>query len=121
MNELFAKIEALSAGREVLQTYDHVLIFSPLDGDAFHVEIEGGKPRVNTGLPEPRPIEAAHEFKANESVLRDFFAGRRRFIDAVHEGDLFPMAAHTAKRHIDHWLVKLVNIGNGIPSLRELY
>ena len=121
VKELFRKVGESPSGREALKMYDHTLIFSALDGDAFHVDIRGGKAEVKSGLPAARPIAEAHELKASEAVFRDFFTGRRRFYDAVHEGDLFPMAAHTAKRHIDHWLVRLVNIGNDIPSLKELY
>ncbi|MFQ5855421.1 MAG: hypothetical protein ACE5LU_07250 [Anaerolineae bacterium] len=121
VKELFQKIGESPQGREALKMYDHTLIFSALDGETLHVAVKGGQAQVKPGLPPSRPITEAHEFKADEAVFRDFFAGRRRFSDAVYEGDLFPMAAHTAKRHIDHWLVKLVNIGNGIPSLKELY
>jgi hypothetical protein len=121
VTDVFQQVGDSPAGREALKTYDHTLIFSLMDGEPFHVEIKGGQAQVKRGNPPPRPITAAHEFKAREAVFRDFFTGRRRLYDAVHEGDLFPMAAHTTKRHIDYWLVKMVNIGNRIPSLRELY
>jgi len=118
---IFQKVSDSPSGREALKMYDHTLILSVMDGEPFHIEIKGGQAQVKPGLPPPRPIAEAHEIKAREPVFRDLFSGRRRFYDAVHEGDLYPMAAHTTKRHIDYWLVQMVNIGNGIPSLQELY
>lgn len=118
---IFDRVGGSPPGREALRMYDHTLVFSVMDGEPFHLEVKAGKAQVKPGLPAPRPITEAHEFKAREAVFRDFFTGRRRFYDAVHEGDLYPMAAHTTKRHIDHWLVKMVNLGLGLPSLQELY
>jgi len=119
--QVFDQVCDTAAGREALKWYDHTLIFSPLDGDPFYVDIRNGDARPKRGLPPPRPITEAHEFKANEAVFRDFFTSRRRLYDAVHEGDLYPMAAHTAKRHIDFWLVRLVSLSNGVPTLKDQY
>ena len=121
VKDVFQRVSDSPSGREALKMYDHTLVFSVMDGEPFHVEVKAGKAQVKPGLPPPRPIAEAHEFKAREQVFHEFFVGRRRLYDAVHEGDLYPMAAHTTKRHIDYWLVKMVNIGLGLPSLQELY
>ena len=108
-------------GQETLRRFDHILNFEVLDGDSFHVEIIGGEADVQTGQAPPTPISQAHNIRAHEQTLRDWFEGRVRYSDAIHDKRLYPQAAHTTKRHIDNWIVKLVRLGQGQPSLKDLY
>jgi hypothetical protein len=118
---LLDRLKTQPEGTKVLQEYDQLLQFSILDGMPFYVDIKGGKVTVTEGTAAPRPLMEAHEYKGRQEVLEAFFAGKVRMSDAIHEGQLFPVAAHTTKRHIDHWVAKLVRIGLGQPSLRDMY
>lgn len=108
-------------GRETLKRYDHTLNFDVLDGEPFHVEIQNGEFDVRGGAAPPKLLMDAHEIKANEDAFRDWFEGRVRLSDAIHENRMFPTAAHTTKRHIDNWLAKLVRLGLGRPGLKDEY
>src|SRR5215472_9668127 len=108
-------------GLAALKEYDQLIQFTVLDGDPFYLDIKGGNVAVREGTAEPRPLAEAHEYKANRATLEAYFAGRVRMSDAIHDGQLFPVAAHTTKRHIDHWVAKLVRMGLGLPSLRDVY
>lgn len=121
LDELLRQTAASEEGRETLQRYDHTLYFDVLDGEPFYAEIIRGEADVAPGEPSPRPIAEAHSIKANEAALHDWFEGRLRYSDGIHENRLFPVAAHTSKRHIDNWIVKLVRLGQGRPSLRDEY
>ncbi|HZD10691.1 MAG TPA: hypothetical protein VE553_05050 [Candidatus Binatia bacterium] len=121
LRTLLSQAARSDEGRETLQRYDHLVFFDVLDGEPFYADIAGGVADVASGVPSPRPIAEAHSIKANESALRDWFEGRLRYSDGIHENLLFPVAAHTTKRHIDNWIVKLVRLGQGRPSLRDEY
>ena len=108
-------------GQETLRRFDHTINFDVLDGDAFHVEIIGGEADVQTGEATPTPIMKAHNIRGKEAILRDWFEGRVRYSDAIHDKKLYPQSAHTSKRQIDNWIVKLVRLGQGRPSLKDLY
>lgn len=112
---------ALPQGSQALKEYDHLIQFTVLDGESFYIDIKGGKATVSDGTATPRPLAEAHEYKAPQKTLEAYFAGRVRMSDAIHDGKLFPVAAHTTKRHIDHWVAKIVRMGLGQPSLREVY
>jgi hypothetical protein len=118
---LFDRVAVPPDGERVLSEYDQLLQFTVLDGESFYVEISGGKVRISPGVADPRPLADAHEYKATQVVFEAFFSGRVRMSDAIHEGQLFPVAAHTTKRHIDHWVAKIVRMGLGQPGLRDLY
>ncbi len=118
---LFDRVAARPDGAHVLSEYNHLLQFTVLDGEPFYVEIAGGKVRVSPGVAEPRPLADAHEYKATQAVFDAYFSGRVRMSDAIHDGKLFPVAAHTTKRHIDHWVAKIVRMGLGQPGLRDVY
>ena len=118
---LLERVAARPDGPAVLRDYDHLLQFTVLDGESFYVDIKGGSATVHAGTATPRPLAEAHEFKANQAVFEAFFSGRVRMSDAIQGGHLYPVAAHTTKRHIDHWLAKLVRLGLGQLSLREIY
>lgn len=109
------------AGREALAMYDHVVQFTPLDGDPFYFEVQAGQPRVLEGVMPKRLITEAHEIKAHTDAFHDWFSNRERMSDLIEHGRMFPVASHTTKRHIDHWLAKIVRIGNGQRSLKEVY
>lgn len=121
LDELLRQAAASEEGRETLRRYDHTVHFDVLDGESFYAEIIGGEADVVPGEPAPRPIAEAHSIKAHEAPLRDWFEGRLRYSDGIHENRLFPVAAHTSKRHIDNWIVKLIRLGQGRPSLRDEY
>jgi len=118
---LFDQVAARPDGVRVLSEYNQLLQFTVLDGEPFYVEISGGKVRVSPGVAEPRPLADAHEYKATQAVFDAYFSGRVRISDAIHDGKLFPVAAHTTKRHIDHWVAKIVRMGLGQPGLRDVY
>lgn len=121
LNELLLQAAKTVQGRETLLRYDQFITFDVLGGEPFHAEIVGGEVDIKPGLAPPKPIMEAHLIKARDEVFRDWFEGRTRFSDAIHEGRLYPMAAHTTKRHIDNWLVRLVRLGQGRPSLKDVY
>ncbi|MFN8458399.1 MAG: hypothetical protein U0401_27725 [Anaerolineae bacterium] len=121
LDELLRTAAGTVEGRETLMRYDHTVNFDVLDGQPFHVEIVGGEAAVETGQAKPRPLAEAHNIRAKEAALRDWLEGRARFSDLIHEHRLYPMAAHTTKRHIDNWLIKLVRLGHGRPSLKDEY
>jgi len=118
---LFDRVAATPEGERVLREYDHLLQFTVLDGPSCYVEIRGGRATVAEGTAHPRPMAEAHEYKAAQAVFVALFSGAVRMSDAIHDGQLFPVAAHTTKRHIDHWLATLIRIGLGRPALREIY
>ena len=121
LDELLRKAASTVEGRETLMRYNHTLNFEVLNGDSFHVEVIDGEADVQTGESPPRPIADAHNIKGNEEVFRMWFAGEARFSDLIHQQRIYPQAAHTTKRHIDSWIVKLVRLGQGKPSLRDEY
>lgn len=125
LSEMFSKLvetcTAGDAGRETLQMYDHVVQFTPLDGDPFYLEVQNGGGQVVDGVMPERPITQAHEIKASAGTLRDWFSGRERMSDLIEHGRMFPVASHTTKRHIDHWLAKIVRLGNGLTVPKEVY
>jgi len=118
---LFDRVNTQPEGIKVLQEYDQLLQFTILNGSPFYVDIKSGKVTIAEGTAAPRPLMEAHEYKGQQQVFEAFFAGKVRMSDAIHEGQLFPVAAHTTKRHIDHWVAKLVRLGLGQPSLRDVY
>ncbi len=118
---VFDRVNTQPEGTKVLQEYDQLLQFTVLDGTPFYVDIKGGKVTITEGTAAPRPLMEAHEYKGKQQVFEAFFAGKVRMSDAIHEGQFFPVAAHTTKRHIDHWVAKLVRLGLGQPSLRDVY
>ncbi len=118
---LFDRLSTRPEGVKALQEYDQLLQFTVLDGASLYVDIKGAKVTVTEGMATPRPLMDAHEYKGKQQVFEAFFAGKVRMSDAIHEGQLFPVAAHTTKRHIDHWVAKLVRMGLGQPSLRDVY
>lgn len=118
---LLDRVAAAPDGARVLSEYDQLLQFTVLDGEPFYVEISGGKVRISPGVADPRPLADAHEYKSTRGVFEAYFSGRVRMSDAIHDGHLFPVAAHTTKRHIDHWVAKIVRMGLGQPGLRDLY
>lgn len=109
------------AGREALAMYDHIVQFTPLDGDPFYFEVTDGQERVASGVMPERLITEAHEIKADTGAFRDWFSGRERMSDLIEHGRMFPVASHTTKRHIDHWLAKIVRLGNGLKIPKEVY
>lgn len=121
LDELLRKAASSLEGQETLRRYDHTINFDVLDGRPFHVEILGGEAVVEDREASPRPLAEAHNIRAPEAALRDWFEGRLRYSDGIHENRLFPMAAHTTKRHIDNWIVKLVRLGQGRPSIKDEY
>lgn len=121
LDELLQKAAGTVEGQETLRRYDQTINFDVLDGQPFHVEIIMGEAVTSTGQAPPKPIMEAHNIRAKEAALRDWFEGRLRFSDGIHENRIFPMAAHTTKRHIDNWLVKLIRLGQGRPSLKDEY
>jgi hypothetical protein len=76
-------------------------------------EVKGGRARVAEGV--------APEIKAPGETFAEWFAGGLRMIDAIETGRMFPSASHTTKRHIDHWLTRIVRAGNGQASVKEVY
>ncbi len=118
---LFDRVNTQPEGTKVLQEYDQLLQFTVLNGSPFYLDIKGGKVMITEGTAAPRPLMEAHEYKGKQQVFEAFFAGKVRMSDAIHEGQFFPVAAHTTKRHIDHWVAKLVRLGLGQPSLRDVY
>ncbi len=121
LDELLKNAASTIEGRETIMRYDHTINFDVLDSDALHVEIIGGEADVQTGAAPPKPIAGAHNIRGKEAAIRDWFEGKVRFSDLIHDHRLYPQAAHTTKRHIDNWLVKLVRLGQGRPSLRDEY
>lgn len=121
LDELLRKAASTVEGRETLMRYNHTLNFEVLNGDSFHVEIIDGEADVQTGASPPKPLADAHNIKGNEEVFRTWFAGEARFSDLIHDHRIYPQAAHTTKRHIDSWIVKLVRLGQDKPSLRDEY
>lgn len=121
LDELLRKAGATLEGQETLRRYDYTINFEVLDGESFHVEFIGGEADVQRGESPPKPLLESHNIRSYEATLHDWFDGRVRFSDAVHEKKLYPQAAHTTKRHIDNWIVKLIRLGQGTPSLKDLY
>lgn len=121
VSQLLENVASTPEGRETLRRYDHTLNFDVLDGEAFHAEFRQGEWVVSQGAAPPRPVADAHEIKAKEDAFRDWFEGRVRLSDAIHDNRMFPTAAHTTKRHIDNWLAKLVRLGLGRPGLKDEY
>ena len=118
---LLDRVTAAPHGARVLSQYDQLLQFTVLDGESFYVEISSGRVRISPGVADPRPLAEAHEYKATQGVFEAYFSGRVRMSDAIHDGNLFPVAAHTTKRHIDHWVAYIVRTGLGQPGLRDVY
>jgi hypothetical protein len=118
---LLDRVAAAPDGARALSQYDQLVQFTVLDGESFYVQFSGGKVRISPGVAEPRPLADVHEYKATQAVLEAYFSGRVRMSDAIHDGQLFPVAAHTTKRHIDHWVAKIVRMGLGQPGLRDVY
>ena len=112
---------ATDEGRKTLAMYDHVVQFTPLDGESFFLEAQDGQVQLRDGPMPERPITSAHEIKANSDVFRQWFAGRERMSDLIEQGQMFPVASHTTKRHIDHWLAKIVRLGVGHKAPQEVY
>ena len=121
LDELLRSAASTVAGRETLLRYDHTINFEVLDGTPFHVEIVGGKVDVSDSEADPGPISEAYNIISKEDALRDWFGGKCRYSDLIHEHRMYPQASHTTKRHIDNWIVKLVRLGQGKPGLRDLY
>ena len=120
-DELLRNAAATTEGRETLMRFNHVLNFDVLDGESFHADIDSGEADIQTGEAPPTPIMDAHNIRANEETFRDWFEGRIRYSDAIHEHRMYPQAAHTTKRHIDNWVTKLVRLGLGRPGLKDEY
>jgi hypothetical protein len=120
-NALVQTCAASEAGREALAMHDHIVQFTPLDGDTFYFAAKGGKGEVAQGVMPERPITETHEIKANSDAFQEWFSGLERLSDLIEEGRMFPVASHTTKRHIDHWLAKIVRIGNGQSVPKEVY
>ena len=121
LDELLREAAMSMEGQETLRRFDHVINFEVLDGDSFHVEIVGGEADVQAGESVPTPLMRSLNIRGREAILYDWFEGRVRYSDAIHDKKLYPQAAHTAKRHIDNWIVKLVRLGQGKPSLKDVY
>lgn len=121
VSEIVARCAASEEGRAVLATYDHVIQFTVLDGGAFYLEVKGGQARIVEGPAPDLPITEMHEIKAHAEAFAEWFSGRLRMIDAIETGRMFPSASHTTKRHLDHWLTRIIRIGSGMRSLKEVY
>jgi hypothetical protein len=121
LDELLRSAALTLEGQKTLRRYDYTINFDVLDGQSFHVEFIGGEADVQSGESEPKPILISHNIRGHEATLRDWFDGNVRYSDAIHDKKLYPQAAHTSKRHIDNWIVKLVRLGQGIPGLKDLY
>ena len=119
-SELVAACRA-ARGEEVLGMYEHVVQFTPLDGEPFHFVAEGGEHKVVAGEMPPRSLVEGYEIKGDTVELHNWFSGAERFSDLVEDSRMFPIASHTTKRHIDHWLAQIVRIGNGLKSPKEVY
>lgn len=109
------------AGRQTLAMYDHLIQFTPLDGEPFYFEAQAGRGQVKPGVMPARPITETHEIKAGSDAFQAWFGGRERLSDLIEHGRMFPVASHTTKRHIDHWLARIVRLGNGQRSPKEVY
>lgn len=111
----------MDEGRQTLAMYDHAVQFTPLDGESFYLEAQSGQIQLKDSAMPERPITEAHEIKAGSEVFRQWFSGRERMSDLIENGQMFPVASHTTKRHIDHWLAKIVRLGTGQRAPREVY
>lgn len=109
------------AGQQALAMYDHTVQFTPLDGNPFYLETQQGEAQVVEGIMPERAITDAHEIKANSEAFQAWFRGQERLSDLIEHGRMFPVASHTTKRHIDHWLAKIVRLGLGQKDLKEQY
>lgn len=118
---LLDRCAATEEGRQVLAMYDHTVQFTLLDGDPFYMKAQGGDVTLSDGVMPETPITDAHEIKADTEVFEQWFGGEERMSDLVEHGQMFPVASHTTKRHIDHWLAKIVRWGNGQRVPREVY
>ena len=108
-------------GRELLAMYDHTVQFSILDGDPFYFTAKNGEGRVVKGEMPSTTIVNGYEIKGSSRHLLEWFCGRDRMSDLIERGELFPVASHTTKRHIDYWLAQIVRLGNGIKTPKEVY
>ncbi|MFN8458401.1 MAG: hypothetical protein U0401_27735 [Anaerolineae bacterium] len=109
------------AGREALKMYNHTVQFTPLDGEPFHFIAKEGQAWVRNGVMPDSPLPDAHEIKADSQVFREWFSGQERMSDLIEHGCMFPVASHTTKRHIDHWLAKIVRLGSGLKIPKEVF
>ena len=121
LDELLRKAVSTTEGRETLMRYDHTINFDVLDGEPFHIEIIGGEVDINCTEAPPRPISEAYNIRGKEAAFRDWFEGSARFSDLIHEHRMYPQAAHTTKRHVDNWIVKLVRLGQRKHGLKDMY
>lgn len=118
---LVERCAASEAGQRTLAMYDQTVQFTPLDGDPFYFEAKGGHGHVASGTMPDRPLPEAHEIKADSQVFQYWFSGLERMSDLIEHGRMFPVASHTTKRHIDHWLAKIVRLGNSLKVPKEVY
>lgn len=118
---LLEQCSATEEGRQTVSMYDHTVQFTPLDGNPFYLRSQNGNMTLQEGVMPETSITEAHEIKAPTEIFRQWFGGQERMSDLIEEGKMFPVASHTTKRHIDHWLAKIVRMGNGQKALREVY
>jgi len=118
---LVEKCAASEAGARVLGMYDHTIQFSLLDGDPFFFTAIGGKVEVSAGEMPSTNLDNGYEIKGSTGNFVEWFQGQSRMSDLIENGQLFPVASHTTKRHIDYWVAQIVRIGNGIKIPKEVY
>ena len=121
LDAVVAQCAASEEGRQALAMYEHMVQFTPLDGDPFYLKSQGGEITLHEGAMPETPITDAHEIKAQTDVFAQWFGGEERMSDLIEHGQMFPVASHTTKRHIDHWLAKIVRLGNGQKAPHEVY
>ena len=119
--KLVEKCAATEAGREMIGMYNHIVQFTLLDGDKFHLIAENGKTSLVAGQMPERPLDEGYEIKGDTHEFEAWFSGRERLSDLVENGRMFPVASHTTKRHIDYWLAQIVRLGNGLKIPKEVY